>query len=75
MLDKKKGGDDDDDGSDTEHHRKLSVINEDKNDVVIDMGAIQKSLLELNDEDDVPMVGEGEEDDDDKPDREAEDVV
>ena len=74
MLDKKKGDDDNDDGSDTDLHRKLSIINEDKNDaVVIDMGEIQKSLLELNDIGDVPMVGEGE--DDDESERTAEKVV
>lgn len=73
MLEKKKG-DDDDAGSDTELHRKLSTINEDKTDVVIDMGEIQKSLLELNDIGDVPMVGEGE-GSDDEPAHDAEHVV
>ena len=72
MLEKKK--DDDDDGSDTEPHRKLSVINEDKNDVVVDMGEIQKSLLELNNIGDVPMVGEGEGSDHEL-ERKAEDAV
>lgn len=71
MLDKKE---EDDEGSDGELHRKLSTINEDKNDVVIDMAEIQKSLLELNDIDDVPMVGEGNEESD-KPEGTAEDVV
>ena len=72
MLDKKK--EDDGEGSDGELHRKLSTINEDKNDVVIDMAEIQKSLLELNDIDDVPMVGEGNEESE-KPKGTAEDVV
>ena len=58
MLEKKKE-DGEDDGSDVELGRKLSTINEDKNDVVINMEEIQKSLLELNDIDDVPMAGEG----------------
>lgn len=46
MLEKKH--DDDDEGSDAELQRKLSTINEDKGDVVIDMDQIQKSLLELD---------------------------
>lgn len=56
MLEKKHHCDDE--GSDTELHRKLSVINEDKNDVVIDMDQVQKSLLELNDIDSAPVDGE-----------------
>ena len=75
MLGKKtEDGEGSDDGSDAELQRKLSTINEDKNDVVIDMGQIQKSLLELNDNGDVPMVGEGNEESD-KPEETAEDVV
>lgn len=76
MLGKKDDDDEErsDDGSDAELQRKLSTINEDKTDVVIDMGQIQKSLLELTDNGDVPMVGEGHEDGD-KPEGTAEDVV
>ena len=54
MLEKKE---DDDEGSDAEMRRKLATIDEDKNDVVIDMDQIQKSLLELNE------IGNDEEDD------------
>ena len=78
MLGKKTEDDDDeersDEGSDAELQRKLSTINEDKTDVVIDMGQIQKSLLELTDNGDVPMVGEGHEESE-KPEGTAEDVV
>lgn len=75
MLGKKTADDEgSDDGSDAELQRKLSTINEDKSDVVIDMGQIQKSLLELTDNGDVPMVGEGNEESD-KPKGTAEDVV
>lgn len=54
MLEKKE---DDDEGSDAEMRRKLATIDEDKNDVVIDMDQIQKSLLELDE------IGNDEEDD------------
>ena len=78
MLGKKTEDDDDeersDEGSYAELQRKLSTINEDKTDVVIDMGQIQKSLLELTDNGDVPMVGEGHEESE-KPEGTAEDVV
>lgn len=47
MLEKKKE-DGEDAGPDVEMGRKLSTINEDKQDIVIDMEEIQKSLLELN---------------------------
>ena len=47
MLEKKKENGEDV-GSDVEMGRKLSTINEDKQDIVIDMEEIQKSLLELN---------------------------
>lgn len=47
MLEKKKENGEDA-GSDVEMGRKLSTINEDKQDIVIDMEEIQKSLLELN---------------------------
>ena len=66
MLEKKRDDDDDDDddeGSDAELRRKLSTINEDKGDVVIDMDQIQKSLLELDEierdnENEAPAKGE-----------------
>ena len=60
MLGKKHHDDDDEEeGSDAELQRKLSTINEDKNDVVIDMDQIQKSLLEVDESGDVPLPGEG----------------